>query len=517
MKQPNIVFILSDDHGQWATGAYGNQDVKTPNIDMLAKEGIRFDNFFCTSPVCSPARASIVTGKIPSQHGVHDWLNGGNLRKKEFQDMKVDMSVYKSWLNDKQLSEFVENSELITENQVRVYDQQSHKSSVSRECNHINYLKDLKTYTEILADNGYNCGMSGKWHLGSTSVKQAGFDFWCPIAKGGTSYKYPEVIEDGVVQIKDQYVSEYIADNAINFLKNQNEDKPFYLSVHFTAPHSPWGEKDHPKQIWDQYDEDGFSKVSDKKLNKYASPTAPYPNRDRSARRLLHGYYTAITAMDEQIGRIIKSLEESGLDDNTIIIYTSDNGMNLGQHGVWGKGNGTYPLNFYEESIKIPFILKMANNKSKIDKTLLSQYDIYPTILELCNLSVELDDTYPGRSFKPLLNNECLENEPLVIFDEYGPNRMIRTNEFKLILRYKEGEDELYNLIDDPFERTNLLNNDMSDDIYKMLTNKLELWFKQYTTQKFDGRTTNVTGFGQYGNLNGTNQPFEARLNKFKG
>lgn len=512
MGKPNILFILSDDHGQWALGAYGNQDVKTPNIDSLASKGVRFDNFFCTSPVCSPARASIATGKIPSQHGVHDWLNGGNLKVEEFKETTVQRERYKSWLNQEQLEKF-NCSNQAKSPQVKVYDFSMHANGVQRENEHINYLEGLPTYSEILAKNGYNCGLSGKWHLGSTSVKQAGFDFWRPIAKGGTSYMRPEVIENGKVEIKDKYVSEYIADNAIEFLNQQTSDTPFYLSVHFTAPHSPWGEADHPQHIWNQYDEEQLTDVKADQINEYASPTAPYPNQERSSKKLLHGYYSAITAMDEQIGRVLKALDDRQLNEDTIIIYTSDNGMNLGQHGVWGKGNGTYPLNFYEESIKVPFIFKPSNklDVSRVESTMLSQYDILPTLVELVNADIHLDDSFPGRSFKSLLDGEKLNSQPLVIFDEYGPNRMIRSERFKLIRRYSDGDDELYDLEQDPTEQSNLLLEKMANETYYELSKQLDLWFEQYTSPIFDGRTTNVTGFGQYDSLETSLQPFEKR------
>ncbi len=349
MKKPNILFILSDDHGSWATGCYGNKDVVTPTIDKLAADGLQFNNFFCTSPVCSPARASIITGKIPSQHGIHDWLNGGNLNGIEYQKTELTTSDYNRW--------FGAECDVSKADKVRVYEQDLHKNSVKRELGAIDYTSHLETYPQLLNESGYNCGLAGKWHLGSTVNSPEWFNFWRPIAKGGTNYFYPEIIVDDKVEIIDQYVSEYVADQAIEFLNEQKADTPFYLSVHFTAPHSPWDKSDHPQHIWNLYDEDKLTDMDSGKINQFASPTAPYPDQKTSSKRLLHGYYTAITAMDEQIARIIEQLEKSGFAENTIIIYTSDNGMNLGQHGVWGKGNGTYPLNFYEESIKVPFVL----------------------------------------------------------------------------------------------------------------------------------------------------------------
>ena len=120
-KRPNIVFILTDDQGYWSLGCYGNQEIRTPNLDRLAEHGVRFENFFCVSPVCSPARASLMTGRIPSQHGVHDYLCGGN-------------------------------------------------GGAGQTA--IEYLKGQRGYTDILAENGYTCGLSGKWHLGDNATRK---------------------------------------------------------------------------------------------------------------------------------------------------------------------------------------------------------------------------------------------------------------------------------------------------------------------------------------------------------
>ncbi len=141
-RKPNIVFVLADDMGAWALGHAGNKEVLTPNLDNLADGGIRLENFFCASPVCSPARASIVTGRIPSQHGVHDWIRGGNVSREDL-DEKMRM-----------------------------------KSRYKGETTAVEYLADQLAYTEVLKEAGYSCALSGKWHLGDSKVVQKGFDRW---------------------------------------------------------------------------------------------------------------------------------------------------------------------------------------------------------------------------------------------------------------------------------------------------------------------------------------------------
>ncbi len=142
--KPNILFILTDDQGPWALGAAGNEELHTPHLDQLAKEGVRFENFFCASPVCSPARASILSGKIPSAHGVHDWIRSGNVDK-ELVDKLDIKNPYGGYGDEKKP---------------------------------IQYLAGQRTYTDALVEAGYTCALSGKWHLGDSMTPQHGFTHW---------------------------------------------------------------------------------------------------------------------------------------------------------------------------------------------------------------------------------------------------------------------------------------------------------------------------------------------------
>ena len=190
--RPNILFILSDDQGAWAMRCAGNEEMVTPNLDRLSATGIRFDNFFCASPVCSPARASILTGRIPSQHGVQDFLRAGN-------------------------ATFLPNDGL-----------------------EIDYIAGQPTYIELLAESGYECGLSGKWHIGHAALQRAGFSYWNVHAAGGGHYYEAPMIVNGERYQPDEYVTDVITDNALEFLNAQvGSDKPFSLNVHYTAPHAP--------------------------------------------------------------------------------------------------------------------------------------------------------------------------------------------------------------------------------------------------------------------------------------
>ena len=229
-ERPNILFILSDDHGHWGMGCAGNSEIRTPNLDKLAARGTRFDSAFCASPVCSPARMSIFTGKIPSQHGVHDWLAKGHL----------DEAVL-----SKELRDAFQQPEPSWEYAWPKRQLQGDKA--------IRFLDGHDTFTRHLADGGYTCGLSGKWHMGDSYTPQAGFTYWKTTAMGGENYYYPVMLEGEEMTLKrGVYITDLITDNALRFLEEQKgAANPFYLSVHYTAPHAPWQREHHPAAFYD--------------------------------------------------------------------------------------------------------------------------------------------------------------------------------------------------------------------------------------------------------------------------
>lgn len=462
-SRPNILFMLADDMGAWALHCGGNYDIHTPNLDRLASNGIRFENFFCASPVCSPARASILTGTMPSCHGVLDWLDGGNVRS----DLPEIQGIEEFKFETKPIS----------------------------------YTEHLTAYTDILSEGGYKCGLSGKWHLGDSMNPQHGFSDWYTIARGGCGYYKPEIVENGKLRFEDQYVTDLIADQAVRTMEKYAQEKePFYLSVHFTAPHSPWEESDHPKEYLDLYRECDFTATPDLPLHPNQVHTCPCGTGERR-KELLRGYYASITAMDAQIGRIMDKLEELDILDHTVIIFTSDNGMNLGQHGIWGKGNGTFPQNMFESSVKVPFLISWKGHfkENAVCRELFSHYDILPTLCQLTDLKCDTRQDVPGKSFVDwLYAPEKPEDRPIVIFDEYGPVRMIRDKRWKLILRYPYGPNELYDLNRDPDEENNLYSDHSYDDKIVEMRTRMEQWFIKYSDSGFDARTEGVTGTGQH-------------------
>ena len=445
MKKPNIVFILSDDQGPWAAGCYGNDEIRTPAIDRIAETGMRFDNFFVATPVCSPSRATFLTGRISSQHGVHDWIRGGNVGE--------------------------------------------HAAA---------YLEGEVAYTDILAENGWVCGLSGKWHLGESQLAQHGFSHWYAHREGGGPYNGATMVRDGQLEEEPGYVTTAITDDALAFIDRQAGDEaPFYLSVHYTAPHSPW--TGHPQEIVDSYDDCAFESCPQEEMHPWAKGH-PLSEGCLGNREMLKGYFAAVTAMDRDIGRILDKLEERGLREDTLVVFVSDNGFSCGHHGFWGKGNGTYPPNMYENSIKVPFVISHPARiaAGSVQKAMVSAYDFMPTLLDYLGLPHPEGVDLPGQSALSLLQGSGdTGREEVVIYDEYGTTRMLRTEDCKYVHRYPDGPHELYDLLDDPDERENLADDPQHTTRIEGLKARLEKWFARFVVEGRDGCDFSVTGKGQ--------------------
>jgi len=430
-RRPNVIFILSDDQGPWAAGCCGNSEIRTPNIDRLAATGTRFSKFFVSTPVCSPSRANFLTGRISSQTGIHEWISKGNVGP---------------------------DAEAFTAGEI--------------------------AYTDVMAEHGYNCGLSGKWHLGDAATPQHGMSFWYAHQQGGGPYNDAPMVRDGQLIDEPGYITDVITDEALKFLDTQ-DDAPFCLNVHYTAPHSPW--TGHPQDIVDSYDDCAFESCPQEPKHPWA---IPWSDGLLGNRKALKGYFAAVTAMDLNIGRIIDRVEQLGLREDTLIVFVSDNGFSCGHHGFWGKGNGTNPRNMYENSVLVPAVFSQpgAIPQGNVEDAMVTSYDFLPSLLGYCDLPLPEGRNLPGTSFLPALRGEEMPgNESVIVYDEYGPVRMIRTHEWKYVHRHPDGPNELYDLARDPGERTNLVDETKYRALIGDLKRQMDEWFARYVIPERDG------------------------------
>ncbi|MDB5552597.1 MAG: Sulfatase [Rhizobium sp.] len=206
--------------------------------------------------------------------------------------------------------------------------------------------------------------------------------------------------------------------------------------------------------------------------------------------------------MDAAIGRVIDEIERQGLTESTLVIFMGDNGMNCGHHGIWGKGNGTSPPNMYDTSIKVPCIIAQPGRirAGHLSGDLLSGYDVFPTLLEYAGLAEPTGKEKPGRSFASVLAGGSLpEPEGIVVYDEYGPVRMVRTRDWKYVHRYPDGPHELFDLVGDRDERINRIDDPTMGNVAGALRDQLSRWFSAYVDPRRDAIDKGVTGCGQIG------------------
>lgn len=419
----NVVMFMTDDHGAWAMGAYGCPEMHTPNLDALAAGGARFTRAYACTPVCSPSRMTWLTGRIPSVHGVQDWLRP--------EDSFGDRTRH--------------------------------------------WLAGHPTYSEVLANNGYTLGMCGKWHMGNDARAQAGFSFWATIPGGGGPYRNVRFIENGEQSEPHDFKTDAVGEYACEFLDSVG-DQPFYLLVPFYAPHTPFDYQ--PDTYRQPYEKAGFGCFPRDAPHAWQNPGLRRHHGDAESMR---SYSALISGVDANVGRIVRKLEALGVRDNTLIVFTADQGWNAGHHGVWGKGNGTWPFNMYEESIRVPLLW---NHPGRIARgstipQMVSSYDYLPSILDYLGVPHTRDAKAPGRSYAPLLRGAKHPWDNRLYF-EYSMVRGVRSESLKYVRRTREWPSELYDLERDPGEKNNLAGDPAYRHLQASLDSDLDQWFAQY-------------------------------------
>jgi len=443
VQRPNIVFIMSDDHAAHAISAYGSRVNRTPNIDRLAKEGMLLGNVFATNSICTPSRATILTGQYSHVNGV---------------------TVFNRF----------DSSRL--------------------------------TVARLLQQGGYYTGMIGKWHLGSDPV---GFDKWAILPGQGVYMNPIFYTATSETTYTGRYATDVITDLGIDFIRNRPRGKPFFLMLHHKAPHRPW-EPDaahrapfvdrwipEPSTFWDNYEtrtdalhenEQRVAKDMTRRDLKLVPPpsltgdsltkwlatkpetvtttwggTTVTLTGEALARwkyqRYMQDYLATVQSVDDNVGRVLDYLDKNGLARNTIVIYTSDQGFFLGDHGLFDKRF------MYEESLRMPFLIRwpaLIKPGSRSDAMALN-VDFAETFLEAAGLPVP--NTMQGRSLMPVLRGRVPADWRTSMYYRYyhdpGDHNTrahygVRTRTHKLIYFWKKDQWELYDLVNDPLEMNNI-------------------------------------------------------------
>jgi arylsulfatase A-like enzyme len=458
-KRPNILFIMSDDHAYQAISAYGSRMNQTPNIDRLAKEGMRFNRCLVTNSICGPCRAVILTGKYSHANG------------------------------------FMRNSDRFDGSQ--------------------------QTVPKLLQQAGYQTAIIGKWHLGTDPT---GFDYWNILLGQGPYYNPPMKTAQGVTQ-HIGYTTDIITDLTLEYLKNgRDPEKPFFLMYHHKAPHREWQPSPkyyslyddvtipEPGTLFDDYSGRGTAahkqdmtiektmtdfdlkfvppkNLTAEQLQAWEAYYGPKNEEFKKAnlqgkdlvrwkfQRYIKDYLRCIAAVDDSVGRVLNYLDESGLADNTVVIYTSDQGFYLGEHGWFDKRF------MYEQSLKTALLVRYPRliKPGSENNDLVLNVDLAETFLDLAGVSIP-DDMH-GRSLVPLLAGNSPKDWRQSMYYHYyelpGPHNVARhygvaTHRYKLMYFYNLNEWELYDLKNDPNEMKSVYGDPAYADVTAELKKELQ-------------------------------------------
>ena len=432
-RRPNILFIMADDHGAQAMSCYNSRINITPNLDRIATQGMRLDSCFCANSICAPSRATILTGLHSHRNGV------------------------------KTLGDRIDNRQ--------------------------------QNFAKLLQAAGYQTAAIGKWHLGvGEDHCPTGFDYWC-VLPGQGLYHNPEMIEMGEHRIFPGYVTDIITDLSLDWLKERDPKQPFCLLYHHKAPHRRWEpDEGHAHMYEDEiipepptFNDDYANRASaaaaakmriGRGLTEHDVKGSPPPGlteqevKEWKYQRFIKDYLRCVASIDDNVGRVLDYLDDEGLVEDTVVIYTSDQGFFLGEHGWYDKRF------MYEESLKMPFVVRYTREIGAETScgAIVSNVDFAPTFLDYAGVPIPED--MQGRSIRSLLRGDTPADWPKSLYYRYWMHLAhhyvyahygVRTERYKLIYYYakalgtsgsiddpKPPEWELFDLAQDEFELKNV-------------------------------------------------------------
>ena len=452
--RPNIILILSDNQGSSLLGTYGNTEINTPNIDRLANEGIRFNNAFAVNGVCSPTRATLLTGLIPSQTGIHVALPS---------DINVP-----GWSG----------------------------------------IEEFRSLPQTLAEAGYDTGLVGKYHLGMPHTPQLGFRYWVTFPSGHTTTFYDQtVIDNGETYVVAEHLTDFWTEKAVDFLSGQNKDKPFFLYLAYNGPYNlPPTVTMEPNNRHAAHYTENTPSMPQEKIHPYLKNWAQ-GGRGPTSLMVKEGTtaWTAIEALnnrtaminaasetamvDDGVGAVMRKLKELGMDQNTIVIYTSDQGASYGHHGLFGNTSWSFPFTAHNINMQIPLIIRHPGRipRGIESSRFINQFDLFPTLLGYTGMGDKSIANSPGKDFSPMLLGKDIDNWDDVAFFEFVTVRVIRTPEWKYMKRLDDDEpNTLYDLRNDPEERVNLIDHPAYTDVASELDGRLTAFFDNYSDKAYD-------------------------------
>jgi len=401
-NRPNILVIVADDLAPRMLGSEGNDVIRTPSIDTLAAAGTSFSRAYVPLPQCGPSRAALLFGRYPHELGV--------------------LSNPDAWSGE--------------------------DSSIA----------------DVLGASGYRCGLVGKWHLGGDQDPRAGFnDFWRTIDRDHRSYVDPILWIDGERHQQEGYLPELLTDQAIEFVDTRDE-RPFFLWLAYKTPHEPFTPPPDSAFAYDPAEIPFPENLSDDLTSKPAAQRDSvlhqrYLDVSRGdLRRVVSTYYAMISALDHSIGRLLDHLADSGLAEDTVVVFLSDNGFMAGEHSMITKGPA-----FYEELVRTPLIIRWPGHAPAGVRrdALISTLDLFPTLAAIAGAAQP--EGLAGEDVMPLVRGE-IEALHQELFLEYAQRQGqatamlgVVTDRHKFVRYLESGEEELYDLVADPLELRTLV------------------------------------------------------------